>query len=127
MRKFIVYTRAIPGCCKTTDTPAVVEVEGDKVAGSDAPFGTLLRLEYWFSISQPEFLYETREVKGIKSVIPPIYHSHAIYDTVDQAIAAAEKMVRDGFEFEARKYGTDYSIVDLLNKIKEIQVIKILL
>ena len=125
MRKFIIYTRSIPGVVKTADIPTVVEVEGELVVGTEAPFGTLLPGEYWFQITQPEFLYDTREVRGSKSSVPPVYHSHAMYDAIEQARIAAEEMVQDGFEFETRKYRTEYSTIDLLNKIKEIQVFKL--
>lgn len=125
MRKFIIYTRSILGVVKTADTPTVVEVEGELVVGTEAPFGTLLPGEYWFRITQPEFLYDAREVRGVKSSVPPVYHSHAIYDTIGQARIAAEEMVQDGFEFETRKYRTEYSTIDLLNKVKEIQVFKL--
>lgn len=129
MRKFIVYTRAIPGCCQTGDVPTVVEVEGELITGTeDVSIMWLPEVEFKFRITQPEFLYEPKEIKkpdGSKGtvMIPPVYYSHACHWTVHRAHVEAERMVRQGFEFALRKHGTPYTPEDVAAKVAQIQEI----
>ena len=128
MRKFIVHTRAIPGC-PNGDVPAVVEVEVELITGiEDASVMWLPGGEFKFRITQPEFLYEPREVKkadGSKGtvMVPPVYHSHACHWTVHGAQVEAQHMIRRGFEFAQRKYGTPFTEEEVAAKQKEIQEI----
>lgn len=129
MRKFIVYTRAIPGCCQTSDVPTVVEVEGELITGTeDVSIMWLPEGEFKFRITQPEFLYEPKEVKKLDGskgtmMVPPVYYSHACHWTVHGAHAAADRVVRQGFEFAQRKHGTPFTEEEVAAKQKEIQEI----
>jgi hypothetical protein len=128
MKKFIVYTRAIPGCCRIGEAPSVVEVEGEMVAAVDDPsVGWLPSGEFKFKILKPEFLYETHEIKLAdgsrkKITVPPVYYSHAMYWTEIQAMSVAERMVRESLEFEVRKGRVEsFSPEELKAKCAEIQ------
>jgi hypothetical protein len=125
MRKFITYTRPIPGCHKS-DAPTVVEVEGELVTGlEDVSVMWLPQGEFKFRITAPDFLYEPKEVKqadGSKAtvMVPPVYYSHACHWTVYRAHVEAEHMVRQGFEFALRKHGKTYTEEEVAAKIAEI-------
>jgi hypothetical protein len=126
MRKFIVHTRPVPGCRKDSDAPTVVEVEGEMIQGVEDP--SVLWLpegEFRFRIMKPEFLYEPAEIKkedGTKEkiTVPPVYHSHVIYASVDQARAEAERLVRAGFEFAERKRDVPFTDQEVKAKVCEI-------
>lgn len=124
MRKFIVYTRPIPGQ-SGTDLPAVVEVEGEVVPQTEDPsLGWLPEGEFKFRITQPEFLYEPQEKKTTskdKVMVPPVYYSHAVYYNIYQAYVAAEQMVRESFAFAKRKDGIDFTEEEVRSKFAEIQ------
>lgn len=126
MKKFIVHTRPIPGTCKIADVPAVVEVEGELVSAMQDPSVSWLPSgEFYFSITQPEFLCEAEEVKqpdGSKKkvVFPVVYHSHAIYHTMGDALTAAEDIVRESFEFVQRKTGIPFTTKEVEDKWKQI-------
>lgn len=129
MRKFIVYTRSLPaGCCKvSTDAPTVVEVEGEMVTRSEDPsVGWLPEGEFKFRITKPDFLHEPVEIKlpdgsREKTMVPPVYHSHAVYYNVNQAHVAAEHMVRHSFAFTQRKGGAEFTEEEVRAKFSEIQ------
>lgn len=129
MKKYIVFTRALPGCCnKTSDAPSVVEVEGEIVSALEDPSVMFLpEGEFKFRISKPSFLHEMQEVKQAdgtkkKTSVFPVYYSHAIYWTAIQARSVAEKMIREGLDFEVRKGRmTSYTDEELRVKCNEIQ------
>jgi DNA/RNA endonuclease G (NUC1) len=128
MRKFIVHTRAIPGCCKTGEVPAIVEVEGELVtAVEDSSIMWLPKGEFKFKVTSPQFLLEMQETKlsdGTKKkvAIPSVYYSHAVYETITQAKSVAEGMIRNSLEFEIRKGRlTSFSEEELKAKCAEIQ------
>lgn len=131
MRKFIVYTRSLPaGCCKiSTDAPAVVEVEGEMIGQMEDPsVGWLPEGEFRFRITKPEFLQEPQEIKKsdgsrVKSMVSPVYHSHAVYYNVHQAHVAAEHVVRESFAFVQRKDGKEFTEEEVRAKFTEIQEI----
>ena len=127
MRKFIVHTRPIPGCCKGSgDAPTIVEVEGKMIYGAVTflPEG-----EFYFHIMEPDFLYEPKEEKQPdnskkKIMVPVTYHSHAIYHDVTEAQAAAKKMIKSGLDFEVRKERlAAYTEEELDAKCAEVQVL----
>ena len=129
MRKFIVHTRPLPGCCKgSSDAPSIVEVEGKMITG---PLTFLPEGEFYFSILEPDFLHEPKEEKqpdGSKKkiMVPVSYHSHAIYHDLEEAQAAAKKMIKSGLDFEVRKGRlASYSEEDLNVKYAEIQVVRL--
>lgn len=134
MRKFIVHTRVVPGCCKTDEgTPiTIIEVEGEMIKqAEDASVGWLPYGEFKFRILKPEFLHEPQEVRKpdgsvIKIMTSPIYHSHAIYWNIYQAQVAAERMVRESLEFTQRKTkGESFTEEELKTKIAEITTIRL--
>jgi hypothetical protein len=125
MKKFIVHTRPIPGHAKDNDAPIIVEVEGELIHGvEDASVLWLPNGEFRFRITQPKFLYEPGNTKD-KSLMPPIYHSHSIYDTSEQASKVAEKLVFQSFQFALRKYGTTFTIQEMETKLSEITSISL--
>lgn len=131
MKAFVVHTRQIPGCaaCRPGDTPmSIVEVEGEYVTSMEDPSVMWLpKGEFRFRILKPEFLYEPHEVKkesGVKekTMVPTIYHSHAVYLTLEEAREAAKKMVVSELEFAVRKKKIDsYTAVEVEGKLSEIQ------
>jgi len=129
MRKFIVYTRPLPaGCCQiSTDAPAIVEVEGEMITQLEDPsVGWLPEKAFRFRITKPDFLYEPQEIKKAdgsreKVMVPPVYHSHAVYYNIYQAQVAAERVVREGFAFAKRKTGAEFTEEDVRAKFSEIQ------
>jgi hypothetical protein len=114
MRKFIVYTRAIPGCCKVGDAPTVVEVEGEVVsAQEDITVQWLPAGEFKFRITKPDFLLEKDS--------ETIYYSHSVYWTIHGAYAAADRIIRQSLEFTQRKTkGEPFTEEELKAKIAEI-------
>ena len=63
MKKFIVYTRAIPGIRKGNDPPSVIEVEGELIKPTEDPSVMWLPPgEFKFRILKPEYLYEPKEI-----------------------------------------------------------------
>ena len=129
MRKIIVHTRALPGV-KFTGAPIVMEVEGEMIqALEDVSIMWLPEGEFKFRITAPEALYEPKEIPqpvgpAKKEMVPPVYHSHACYWTVHQAMVHAERMVKSGLEFEIRKKVREsYTDEELKAKYAEIQTI----
>ena len=133
MRKFVVHTRAVPGCCKgATDAPTILEVEGELVTSlEDSSVTWLPAGEFYFRILKPEFLYEAKEAKvedGSKKkiMIPTVYHSHAIYHELAEAQVAAEKMIKSGLDFEVRKGRlASYTEEELKAKVAEVQILEL--
>ena len=131
MKKYIVHTRNLPGHARIGNAPLLVEVEGEIVSALEDPsIMWMPNFEFYFRITKPESLCEVREViKSDKTkekiIIYPIYHSHAIYHSVEQARLAAETMVRESFDFELRKYNTPIDVVKMLEICKEIQEIRL--
>lgn|SRR5574337_752423 len=130
MRVYIVHTRPLPGCCKTGDVPTIMEVEGEIVTPAEDPSVMWLpEGECRFRITKPESLFETQETKlpdGSKKkvMVPPVYHSHAIYWGKPDAKLAAERMVQSGLDFEVRKGRlASYTEEELQVKYAEIQTI----
>lgn len=120
MKKFIVHTRPIPGHRKDNEAPTVIEVEGEMIGGvEDASVLWLPEGEFRFRITEPQFLYEPSSTKD-KLMVPSVYHSHAIYSTLEQARSAAEKFVFQSLQFTLRKYGTSFTDQDIEVKLSEI-------
>ena len=126
MRKFIVHTRALPGCCKTGDAPIILEVDGEVVRGVEDPSVMwLTEGEYRFRILKPESLYEPKEAPGAKdkTMVPPIYCSHMLFSTAHEARAAAYRLVNHSFEFTQRKSKEEYTQEQVAQRCSEIQEI----
>lgn len=131
MKAFIVHTRALPGCCKTGETPTIVEVSGTMVTAMEDPsiLWALKEGEFKFRITAPESLYEPHESKQPdgskkKTMVPPVYHSHAVYLSLEEARKAAEQMIKSGLDFEVRKERlASYTEEELQAKYLEIQTV----
>jgi len=128
MRKFIIHTRALPG--HKGEGILLVEVEGQILSPMDDTSVSLLPAgEFYFRIDKPVSLHESHEVKQPdgskkKTLIAPVYHSHAIYHSVEEARLAAEKTIRQGFDFSVRKGRLeDFSEKDIQEKLLQIEVI----
>jgi hypothetical protein len=121
MKKFIVHPRALAGHPKTGEVPSVLEVEGEVISALEDPSVMWLPSgEFKFRIFKPEALYETQK-NGTKT--PPIYFSHSVYDTLEQARLVAECWIYEQAEFEFRKYGAKIDYDDAASKCKKIQEI----
>lgn len=135
MRAYVIHTRQVPGCaaCRTGDTPmTIVEVEGEKVSSLEDPSVMWLpEGEFRFRIAKPEFLHEPRETKKAdgskeKIMLPAVYHSHAIYLSLEEAREAAKKLVVGEFEFAVRKKRIEsYTTADVEGRLSEIQELKL--
>ena len=124
MRKFIVHTRALPGCCKAGDAPLIVEVEGEMITGLQDPSVMWLpEGEYKFRILKPESLYEPKEAPGVKekTMVPPIYCSHTLFSTAHEARTAAYHLVNHSFEFAQRKSKIECTYEQVVTRCSEIQ------
>jgi hypothetical protein len=124
-RRFIVHTRPLPGE-KRGGGPSVVEVECEIIHSPLMKDG-----EFAARVLKPEWLWEpVRKLMPdgtLGEVIePPVYCSHAVYWNVNQAMVAAEHMVRGGFEFEIRKGKREsYTDEELKAKYAEIREIRL--
>lgn len=131
MRAFVVHTRPLPGCCKTGEAPTIVEVEGTKITAMEDPsiLWALKEGEFRFRITAPEALYEPYESKQAdgskkKTMVPTVYHSHAVSLSLEEARATAERMIKSGLDFEVRKGRlASYTEEELQAKYAEIQTI----
>jgi hypothetical protein len=133
MRKFVVHTRAVPGCCKgASDAPTILEVEGELVTSLEDPSVTWMPTgEFMFRITKPEFLYESKETKledGSKKkiMVPTVYHSHAVYHELAEAQASVKRMIKSGLDFEIRKGRlASYTEEELAAKCAEVQILEL--
>lgn len=132
MRKFVVHTRPLSGCCKTGSEPTIVEVEGDMIAPMEDPSVMWLPAgEFRFRIMQPESLHEPHEVKqedGTKKkiMVPAVYHSHSVFYTEHQAMAHAIAMIRGEMEFAVRKGKRDsFTEEDVQEQVKLVQIVRL--
>lgn len=122
VRKFIVHNRPAPGC-KKTGVPTVVEVECEVFIPPFYKSG-----EFAARINKPEWLWEPTRVlqDGVLKdvVLPPTYHSHSIFATLEEAMSVAERQVRHSFDFEVRKGRiSSYTEEEVKAKCTEIQEI----
>ena len=129
MKRFIVHTRSVPGQTKSSEVPTILEVEGEVISAlEDSSVQWLPTGEFRFRIDKPEWLSETQEIKkpdGTKHkvLVHPVYHSHSIYYTEAQALVVAEGFVKYSFNFDAQKHQAQYSMSDVLQRLKEIKII----
>lgn len=122
MIQFIVYPRPISSGKHKTTAPSIMQVHIELVQGVDDPSVMwMTNGEYKAYILSPYFLYELRE--GSTEKVAPIYYSFNFYETASQARLIAEKIVRSEFEFNLRKYETEFTEEDIQAKFKEIQEI----
>lgn len=121
MKKFIVYTRSVPGKSNTT-APSIVEVNLEIIkAVEDVSVMWMRAGEYKARIIAPNWLYELKD--GSTEKIAPIYYSFNFFFSANHARLVAQQMVRSEFGFNFRKYGTEFTEEDIQAKFKEIQEI----
>jgi hypothetical protein len=126
MRKFIVHPKPLPGY-PTSFAPSVIEVECQLITAMEDPSVMWLPVgEFKARILGPQFLLD-QEAKagGVIEYTCPIYCSHALFWTINQARAAAERMIRSEFERAQRKQGisfTEEEVRDKFAQIKEIML-----
>ena len=71
-----------------------------------------------YKIFLPQSLWEK---KPSGEIVPPLYQSHAIYDSADEAMKACERQIRTGFEFEIRKgRRTSFTEEEVLEKLSKV-------
>jgi hypothetical protein len=126
MKKFVIHTRAIPGI--ETGDLTIVEVDGHILTVLEDPAIMFLpNGEFKFSISCPDFLCETKEIKLLdgtkkKIVVPSVYYSHSVYHSLDHVRAVAETMIQESLEFDVRKGRVvSFTIDDVKAKCSEIK------
>lgn len=115
MRKFcIVYEK---------ESASVVEVECEIIKGVEDPSVMWLPPgEFRARVLAPQFLYEKK--KDSKELIPPVWYTHAFYDSLELAMAQVETDIRTGFERAIAKHKIEfYSEDDVKQKLSEVKVI----
>jgi len=126
MRKFIVYTRFLPVQCKITESPLIVEVDGEMILAVEDPSVMWLpEGEFKFRILKPETLYEPKEISSAKEkiMVPPIYCSHVIFSTIREARAEAYALITHSFELALFKKNIIYTHEQVATRCNEIQEI----
>jgi hypothetical protein len=114
MKKFIVHV-------ERGGKISVMEVEVEVISGTEDPSVSWLpKDEYRARVVAPKSLYE-KQNDG--SLVPPIWYSHAFYQTSRQARQVAEKMVRSELERNLSKHDVAYTPKDLEDKLAEIKEI----
>lgn len=77
--------------------------------------------EYKGRILKPESFHMKRErmVDGKKETYlePDVWFSHSLYDTYEEVLRAASKLIEQEFAFNLRKYGTAYTDVDVASAV----------
>lgn len=119
-RMFTVYTRK--------NEVSIVEAEcyvlGPMDGVSNLPPG-----EFCALVTAPELLYEkkTRTIAGKAhtELGPAIYYSHSLFRDYHDALASAQDLIEKEFAFKLRKYGTQYTNVDVASAIMTIKLIKL--
>lgn len=122
-KMWVVNNRPMPGC-KRGGPSTIVEVECELLDVSEQS------IEFKGRILKPEFLYEeTRIIKdGVFKdvVLPPVYMSHSLFQTEQQAVANAQQGVRAGFEFEVRKKKREsFTEQDVQDQVNLIQIVRL--
>jgi len=83
--------------------------------------------EWMARVLKPDLFHMKREkfVDGKKEVFyePDVWCWHAFYDDKGQAITATNKLIEQEFAFNQRKYGKEYTDVDLAAAFLAIKVV----
>ena len=104
MRKFVISGTEI------------IEVEVEIIFDLWLPAG-----EFRAKIVQPELFHRKVVKSGEKKTVlePSVYHSHAIYDSIEQAKERIAKSIRFGFDNRQLKYDSNYTEEEVLQAIDE--------
>ena len=115
MRKFYLHYQK--------DSTSVVEVECEIITGMEDPSVMWLPPgEFRARVVAPTYLYERK--KDSKELIPPVWYTHAFYDSIELAMQQAEKDIRNGFERDIAKHKIEsYTEEDVKAKLAEITVV----
>lgn len=106
LKKFTLQTRG---------PLAILEVEGQEVRDVLPPH------QISFKIFSPQSLWEK---KPSGELVPVIYAPHAIYDSVEEARASCERMIRSGFQFQVRKQKLEsFTEEDVQAKLAEVKTV----
>ena len=108
MKKFVIHRNSI------------IEVECTKLSTAENPsIAWLPSGEYWARIDAPVSIFDKVDAK----LVNPIWHSFAFFQTMDDAKKKMEANVRDTFDRNKRKSGTEYTEADIAKQLADIQVI----
>lgn len=109
MRKFVVYS--------VKGLPIIMEIECEQVTPMHDPsiLWSVKPGEYRARILAPKNFTE-------KDGKPAVWCSFAIYDTLEIAKEMNEKLTREGFDFNLRKYGTAFTEEDVQAAVAAVQV-----
>lgn len=112
MRKFTVKSKKEEVTIYELDVEIVTSL-------SDPSVSWLKPGEYKAKILKPESFHMKVEktVEGKKekevSYVPDVWCWHSLYDTYEEVLAAACKLIEQEYAFNLRKYGTAYTDVDI--------------
>lgn len=116
MHKFIILHSKDKGT-------SITEVEVEMISSVEDPSVMWLpKGEYKARVLEPASLYE-KTPQG--SLVAPVWHSHAFYETAQHAWTVAEEQIRAGFERELRKFGIAYTEQQVQEKLSQIREVKL--
>lgn len=123
MRKFVFQHKK--------EIPVITEVEIEKLTPMDDPSVAWLKPgEYKARIILPTTFHMKVEKKladGSRQITmePDSWHSHAFYDTIEDAEAYASRIIREGYEFALRKHQQSYTEEEVSHTISKIQIVRL--
>ncbi len=120
MRKFTIQSKK--------GKTVVTEVEVEIIRPMEDPSVMWLNPgEYKARILAPESFHQRveKDVNGKKEfvLVPDVWCWHAFYDDKGAALSAANKLIEQEFAFNQRKYGQEYTDVDLAAAFLAIEVV----
>lgn len=122
MRKFIIHSKK--------EEISVMEVECEKVQPVDDPSVMWLPAdEYRARVLLPTTFHQKHEslVEGKKVVtmVPDVWHSHALYDSLDLAVWQASILIRFELETNLCKNGTAFDLETVNDAILAIKIVRL--
>jgi hypothetical protein len=112
MKKFVAYTHK--------GKPVIYEVEAELVSAlQDPSIKWLPSSEYTIAVSAPSSFAE-KNAKG--ELIYPIFYSHSLFETEEQAVAWHKMSLEKTMKERAERHGETSSEEELKTKIAEITV-----
>lgn len=122
MRKFTIQSKK--------GKTAIMEVECEIIQAIEDPsvLWSLNPGEYRARILAPESTFQKVKQKDeagkeVFVMVPDIWCWHALYDSKEEAEAAAVQAIRNGFAFDERKYDKAYTEEDVQAAIAAIEVV----
>jgi hypothetical protein len=121
MRKFTIQSKKGKTVIMEVECKVITPMEDPSVLWALKPG------EYRARILAPECFHQRVEtdVNGKKEfvLVPDVWCWHALYDDKGQALAAANKLIEQEFEFNKRKYDKEYTDADLAAAFLAIEVV----